>query len=75
MIKKAKETLRKRIHRAMMIWARTIDHRVGHSDSDKPDFPVLTIREAYTSMVFRSFLVLMNVAFFVIFVFNTIHHW
>ena len=25
-----------------LIWARTVDHRVGKTDDDEPDIPILT---------------------------------
>ena len=28
-----------------LIWARTLDHRVGKNDEDQPDIPILTLNK------------------------------
>ena len=44
-----------------LIWARTVDHRVGKTDDDQPDIPILTQKEARVSLMLRSFIILLNV--------------
>ena len=59
----------------LLIWARTIDHRIGHTDDDKPDIPVLTLREAYASLILRSFLILLNTVTCIAVIASCIKHW
>ena len=75
MIKQATTALEKQMKSGLMVWARTIDHRIGHSDTDKPDIPILTMREAYLSLCLRSFLFLLNTATCVVVIISCIHHW
>ena len=32
-----------------LIWARTLDHRVGRTDDDQPDIPILSLKDAQFS--------------------------
>ena len=34
------------LKRIWLIWARTVDHRIGKTDDDKPDIPILTNKDA-----------------------------
>ena len=33
------------IKKLWLIWARTLDHRVGKTDEDQPDIPILSLKE------------------------------
>jgi hypothetical protein len=57
------------------IWARTIDHRIGETDHDRPDVPVLTLQEARLSCILRTVLVLVNIVTCGFIIANAIHHW
>ena len=45
-----------------LIWARTLDHRVGRTDEDQPDIPILTLKQAQISLLIRTIIVLTNMA-------------
>jgi hypothetical protein len=63
------------IHRFFLVLARTIDHRVGKSDSDKPDIPILTMQEALLSFFIKFFIVIINFITCAFVIANIIHHW
>jgi hypothetical protein len=55
--------------------ARTIDHRVGHTDDCKPDIPVLPMKYALASFFMRFVIVLINFVTCSIVIASIIHHW
>jgi len=55
--------------------ARTIDHRVGHTDECKPDVPVLPVNYAIASFILRFTFVLVNFVTCAFVIANIIHHW
>jgi hypothetical protein len=63
------------IHRFFLVLARTIDHRVGKTDSDTPDIPILTMQEALISFFIKFFIVLVNFITCAFVIANVIHHW
>jgi hypothetical protein len=63
------------VYRFFLVLARTIDHRVGKTDSDKPDIPVLTMQEALISFFIKFFIVLINFVTCAFVIANIIHHW
>lgn len=62
-------------YRFFLILARTIDHRVGKTDSDTPDIPVLTMQEALISFFIKFFIVLVNFITCGFVIASIIHHW
>ena len=58
-----------------LILARTIDHRVGFNDIEKPDIPVLTVENALISFAIRFMIVLVNFVTCGFIIANVIHHW
>lgn len=58
-----------------LILARTIDHRVGFDDVDKPDIPVLSVEDALISFFIRFIIVFVNFITCAIVIANVIHHW
>ena len=50
-----------------LIWCRTVDHRIGKTDDDEPNIPILTIRQAQYSLIIRSFIIIVNlvICFFI----------
>lgn len=58
-----------------LIWARTLDHRVGRTDNDQPDIPILSLRDAQISLILRTIIVLFNLATCFFIIANVIHHW
>lgn len=61
--------------RWFLILARVLDHRIGKTDDDRPDLPVLTVEEAVLSFYIRLFLVLVNLATCFSVIANIIWHW
>ena len=64
-----------RWHRFFLVLARTIDHRVGKNDQDKPDIPVLTMGEALISFFIKLIIVLVNFITCGFVISGIIHHW
>ena len=58
-----------------LIWCRTVDHRIGKTDEDEPDIPILTLRQAQVSLFFRNFIILVNLITCFFIVANIIHKW
>ena len=58
-----------------LIWARTIDHRVGMTDECKPEIPTLKVRDANISLIIRTLIVLINFITCGFIIANVIHHW
>ena len=48
------------IKKLWLIWCRTVDHRIGKTDEDEPDIPILTLRQAQFSLFLRTFIILVN---------------
>ena len=46
------------LKRLWLIWARTVDHRIGKTDDDKPDIPILTNKDAGYSLLIRTIIVM-----------------
>ena len=61
--------------RFFLILARTIDHRIGKTDSDKPDLPILTVEEALVSFFIKFIIVLVNFVTCGFVIANIIRHW
>jgi hypothetical protein len=62
-------------NRFLLIMARTIDHRIGKTDSEKPDLPVLTVEEALISFFIKFFIVIVNFITCGFVIANIIRHW
>ena len=58
-----------------LIWARTLDHRVGRTDEDQPDIPILTLKQAQISLLIRTIIVLRNMATCIMIILNIIKNW
>ena len=58
-----------------LIWARTIDQRVGLTDEEKPDVPNLKVRDANISLIIRTLIVIVNFITCGFIIANAIHHW
>ena len=41
--------------RWIFVLARALDHRIGRTDDDRPDLPILTLEEAMASVYLRLF--------------------
>lgn len=58
-----------------LIWARTLDHRVGRTDNDQPDIPILSLRDARISLILRTFIVVLNILTCFFIIANVLRHW
>ena len=58
-----------------LIWARTLDHRVGKTDEDQPDIPILTLKEARVSLILRTIIVVVNITTCLFIMANIIKNW
>ena len=58
-----------------LIWARTLDHRVGRTDDDEPDIPILSLKDAKFSLILRTIIVVLNIITCVFIMVNVIRHW
>jgi hypothetical protein len=58
-----------------LIWARTLDHRVGKTDQDEPDIPILTLNQAKLSLILRTIIVVLNMVTCAFIIANIIKHW
>ena len=63
------------IKRFWLIWCRTVDHRIGKTNDDEPDIPILTLKQAQVSLFLRTFIILVNIITCAMIVANVIHHW
>ena len=58
-----------------LIWARTLDHRVGRTDDDQPDIPILSLQDAQFSLILRTIIVLLNMITCLFIIANIIKNW
>ena len=61
--------------RFWLIWSRTVDHRIGRTDDDKPDIPILKNKEANISLLIRTIIVIINLLTCLFIMANIIHKW
>jgi hypothetical protein len=57
------------------IWARATGHLIGNDDHDRPDVPILTIREARIALFLKTFWVIVHVVTCFFIMANVIRHW
>ena len=57
------------------IWARATGHLMGSSDSDKPDVPILTLREARIALYLKTFWIVIHVITCLFIMANVVRHW
>ena len=57
------------------IWARATGHLMGNTDNDRPDVPILTLREAKMALFLKTFWVVLHVVTCVFIIANVIHNW
>ena len=61
--------------RLWLIWSRTVDHRIGKTDEDEPDIPILSLKQANISLILRTIIVIINVITCFFIIANVIRHW
>ena len=57
------------------IWARATGHLMGQTDNDRPDVPILTLREARWALFFKTFWVVIHIITCCFIIAGVIHHW
>jgi len=57
------------------IWARATGHLVGETDHDRPDVPVLTLREARIALFLKTFWIVMHVVTCLFIIAGILRHW
>ena len=65
----------KMFKRLWLIWSRTVDHRIGKTDDDAPDIPILKNKDANISLLIRTLIVIINVVTCFFIIANVIRHW
>lgn len=61
--------------RFLLIIARAIDYRIGYSDDDIPDIPILRMEEAWTAFAIKLLIIIINFLTCAFVIANIIHHW
>ena len=69
------QTDKKYMKKLWLIWARTLDHRVGRTDNDQPDIPILSLKDAQISLILRTIIVVLNIVTCFFIIANVIRHW
>ena len=64
-----------KIKQLWLIWCRTVDHRIGKTNDDEPQIPILSLEQANVSLIFRTCIILINVITCIFIVANIIHKW
>jgi hypothetical protein len=57
------------------IWARATGHLMGNTDNDRPDVPILSLREARIALFLKTFWVGIHIVTCLFIIINVIHHW
>ena len=57
------------------IWARATGHLMGETDHDRPDVPLLTLREAQIALMLKTFWVVIHVITCFFIIAGIIRHW
>ena len=57
------------------IWAQATGHLMGQTDEDRPDVPILTLREARIALFLKTFRVLIHIITCFFIIANVIRHW
>jgi hypothetical protein len=63
------------LRKVWLIWSRTVDHRIGKTDDDEPDIPILSLEQANISLAIRTIIVIINVVTCGFIIANVIRHW
>ena len=57
------------------IWARATGHLMGSTPRDKPDVPILTLREARIALYLKTFWIVIHVITCLFIMANVVRHW
>ncbi len=61
--------------RLWLIWARATNHVMGKTDDDRPETPILTLKEAHVALALKTFWVIIHVITCFFIMANIIRHW
>jgi hypothetical protein len=64
-----------KMKRLWLIWCRTVDHRIGKTNDDEPQIPILSLKQANASLIIRTLIVVINIITCFFIITNIIHHW
>jgi len=57
------------------IWARATGHLMGRTDDDRPDVPILTVKEARIALFLKTFWIAIHVITCFFIIANVVRHW
>lgn len=57
------------------IWARATGHLMGNTDDDRPDVPILTVKEARIALMLKTSWVVIHIVTCLFIIANVIRHW
>jgi hypothetical protein len=57
------------------IWARATNHLMGETDDDRPEVPVLTLKEARVALFLRTFWIVIHIVTCSFIIANVFRHW
>jgi hypothetical protein len=63
------------MNRTLLVICRAIDYRIGRSDEDTPDLPILTQDEAWAAFLLKLLIIFINFLTCACVIANIIHHW
>jgi hypothetical protein len=63
------------IKKLWLIWCRTVDHRIGKTDEDEPNIPILSLKQAQISLFLRTLIIVVNLITCFFIMANIIHKW
>lgn len=63
------------IHRYLLVLARAIDYRIGMTDEDIPEVPVLKKKEAWVAFFIKLAIIIINFITCAAVIANIVHHW
>lgn len=61
--------------RFLFMLARVVDYRIGRTDNDRPDLPILTVGEAVFAFFIKFLIVLVNFVTCGFVIASVIRHW
>lgn len=63
------------VNRYLLVLARAIDYRVGLTDDDVPEVPVLKKKEAWLAFFIKLTIIIINFITCATVIANILHHW
>ena len=57
------------------IWARALGHYMGKTDDDMPGIPIVSLRQARSVLILKTFWLIIQVSTCLFIIANVIRHW